>query len=195
MIDILTNSTTSAAALTLPFDWSVVRTGRAGESAWHDYSNPCVAAGHHVQALEIRALKLDDSLCTAVILSLFCDRRADADVILPHNQTDRRGWCGDEFATPATDAPRDESDTWGSHLWLCYVSKSSVDMLERARFAAWESLQWMVRTDVASRVDVIATWTGTGDECLALRPRIYQGESDRPVYDVLWGTTLRRAVA
>lgn len=195
MIDILTTSTTSAAALALPFDWSVVRTGRASNGAWHDYSNPCVAAGHHVEALEVRALELDDSLCTAVILSLFCDRRADADVILPHNQTDRRGWCGDEFATPSIGAPRDESDEWGSHLWLCYVSKSSVDMLERARFAAWESLQWMVRTDVASRVDVIAAWAGTADERLTLRPRIYQGESDRPVYDVLWGTTLRRAAA
>ncbi|WP_069353850.1 phage GP46 family protein [Burkholderia cenocepacia] len=195
MIDILTTSSTSTAAHALPFDWSVVRTRHVSNSAWHDYSNPCVTAGHHVEALEVRALELDDSLCTAVILSLFCDRRADADTILPHNQTDRRGWCGDEFAAPSSDAPRDESDEWGSHLWLCYVSKSSADVLERARFAAWESLQWMVRTDVASRVDVTATWTGAADERLALRPRIYQGESDRPVYDVLWGTTLRRAAA
>ncbi|CAJ6322276.1 phage GP46 family protein [Burkholderia pseudomallei] len=195
MIDIRTISTTSAAVLALPFDWSVVRTGRASNGAWHDYSNPCVAVGHHVEPLEVLALELDDSLCTAVILSLFTDRRAGPDVTLPHNQRDRRGWCGDEFAMPAGDAPRDESDEWGSHLWLCYVTKSSVDMLERARFAAWESLQWMVRTDVASRVDVTATWAGSGDERLALRPRIFQGNPDRPVYDVLWGTSLRRADA
>ncbi|WP_322037192.1 phage GP46 family protein [Burkholderia cepacia] len=172
-----------------------MRTGRASYGAWHDYSNPCIEVGHYVAPLEVCALELDDSLCTAVILSLFCDRRADADAILPHNQTDRRGWCGDEFVTPSTGAPRDEYDAWGSHLWLCYVAKSSVDVLERARFAAWESLQWMVRTEAASRVDVIASWTGAGDDRLALRPRIYQGNPDRPVYDVLWGTTIRRAVA
>ena len=194
MIDILTTSRASVDT-GIPFDWSVVRSGRTTKGAWHDFSNPCIAVGHYADLLEVRALELDDGLCTAVILSLFCDRRADDDTVLPQNQTDRRGWCGDEFAMPAAEAPRDETDAWGSHLWLCYVTKSTVDMLERARFAAWESLQWMVRSDVASQVDVVAQWTGATSERLALRPRIFQGNAERPVYDVLWGTSLRRAAA
>ncbi|MCG5260374.1 phage tail protein [Cupriavidus gilardii] len=196
MIDILTTSAVPTTSLGVPFDWSVVPAGRTSNAAWHDYSNPCSAAGHFAEALEIRALELDDSLCTAVILSLFCDRRAGPDVTLPLNQTDRRGWCGDEFVgTADSDAPRDLVDQWGSHLWLCYITKANVDELERARFAAWEALQWMVRTGAASRVDVEAVWTGPAEDRLAVRPQIWQADSARPVYDVLWATTLRRAVA
>jgi phage gp46-like protein len=193
MIDILTTTSTTGAGLGIPFDWSVIPAGRAASAAWHDYSDPCRAAGHNVEALEVRALELDDSLCTAVVLSLFCDRRAGADVVLPVNQTDRRGWCGDEFFGSAdADVPRDTVDQWGSHLWLCYITKTTVDVLERARFAAWEALQWMVRAGVAERVDVDAVWTGPAEDRLALRPQVWQGGSAQPVYDVLWGTTIRR---
>ncbi|MCO8324282.1 phage GP46 family protein [Burkholderia cenocepacia] len=191
MIDILTTARASADT-GIPFDWSVIAAGRVNGAAWHDFTNPCAAPAHFIEVLEVRALEMDDSLCTAVILSLFSDRRADADTILPHNQTDRRGWCGDEFVNASTDAPRDVTDQWGSHLWLCYVTKSTVDVLERARFAAYESLQWMLRTEIASRLEVDASWTGENADRLALRPRIWQSDSTRPVYDVLWGTTLRK---
>jgi len=193
MSDILTTSAASTAALSLPFDWSVVPAGPVKSVTWHDYSNPCVAPAARVEALEIRALALDDGLCTAVVLSMFCDRRADDDVTLPLNQTDRRGWCGDEFMGDVdTDAPIDASDAWGSHLWLCYVSKSVVPVLERARFAVQESLQWMVKSGVVDRLVVDAEWTGPVSDRLAVRPQLWRGDSIKPIYDVLWGTTLRR---
>ena len=55
MIDILTTSAASANALALPFDWSVVPASRAGNVAWHDYTNPCLAPGHFAEVLEVFA--------------------------------------------------------------------------------------------------------------------------------------------
>jgi phage gp46-like protein len=81
------------------------------------------------------------------------------------------------------------SDAWGSGLWLVYIGKVTGDVLEHARFAAQESLDWLVRDGIASRVTVTAQWVG---DRLAVRPSIYQPERVQPVYDVLWGTSVSR---
>jgi phage gp46-like protein len=194
MIDIRTAPSAADNPLYLPFDWRMLPVP-AG-SGWTDEADPfsVITAGVDVEILQ--AVELDDTLHTAVIISLFTDRRADDDTVLPVNQTDRRGWCGDEFMTPASaNAAIDKSESWGSHLWLCYVTKSVVDVLERARFAAWEALQWLVRDGIADRIVVEASWSGADSNRLALRPRIFEAGNLKPVYDVLWGTTVRKVPA
>lgn len=185
MIDIRT-ATPKSNPLSLPFDWQLGLAAAASSFSYLSFDNPCIVAAPMAVVLKEYVLECDDTLHTAVILSLFIDRRAGRDVRLPHNQTDRRGWCGDEFVSP--------SDAWGSDLWQCYVTKSTVDIEERARFAAWESLQWMVRTNMAQKIIVETSWTGESNDRLAIRPQIWRSTTNgRPDYDVLWGTTLRRS--
>lgn len=180
MIDIKTSPTINPA---FPFDWSLTQTAKR-DFVRHYHGNPCAAVESKTIARQEKVICMDDSLHTAVIHSLFTDRRAGRDVTLPLGQSDRRGWCGDEYF--------DGHGEYGSHLWLIYTTKSTTDIQERARFAAVEALSWMVATQLASRVDVITSWAT--DERLAINPRIWRSNDNvRPDYDVLWGTTIRRS--
>ena len=144
----------------VPFDW---RLAVAGGRSWlgTDYGDGSTApVALEPELLTMYAMELEDSLVTAVVISLFSDRRAGVDDVLPLNVTDRRGWVGEEFVGQA--ATGDDTDAWGSLLWLLLVSKATVDVLERARFAAEQSLRWMVRDGIADRVVVTAEWEGGG---------------------------------
>lgn len=147
------------------------------------------AVTHSAEVLAVHALALEDTLQTAILISLFTDRRAGADDTLPLNVQQRRGWVGDEFVSPG--------DAWGSLLWLAHSGKQLDQVAEQARFWAAESLAWMVRDGVASRVDVTVAWVVTTSgtaERLALRPQMYQPDTASPVYDVVWGTTIARGL-
>lgn len=95
-------------------------------------------------------LAQDDGLQSAVVLSLFTDRRADEDDVLPDG-SDRRGWWGDSVADQA-------GDQIGSRLWLLRREKASDQTLQRARQYAAEALRWMVDDGVVKRVDVAAEY-------------------------------------
>lgn len=75
----------------------------------------------------------DDSLTTAVLLSLFTDRRADVADRLPDDSGDRRGWWGDSYR------PR----PIGSRLWLLAREKTIDSVLTRAEDYAREALGWL----------------------------------------------------
>lgn len=94
-------------------------------------------------------LAADDGLETAVIISLFTDRRAEADDALPDGGDDRRGWWGDAYA----EAP---GDLIGSRLWLLSREKLLPEALRKAKEYAEEALAWMVADGVAERVVVAA---------------------------------------
>lgn len=132
------------------------------------------------------ALALEETLQTAIVISLFTDARAGQDDQLPRGQTDKRGWCGEEFIAP-------DAAPWGSKLWLL-PAKAMPDVLERARFAAQEALAWLITAGLAQRVSVEVEWHGNSaaNQRLALRVAIYRGEQIKPVYDVLWGTSIAR---
>jgi phage gp46-like protein len=192
MFDIATrpySSVSQAATLAVPFDWRLVTPAPVADYPYTDYSYPDGVPQAAVERLATYALELEDGLQTAIIISLFTDARADRDAVLPLRQTDRRGWVGDEFMP---DSQGTRADLWGSALWLVYISKVTPDVLERARFAALESLDWLVRDGIASRVEVTAQWAGPRNDQLALRVGIYKPDQIAPVYDVLWGTSLRR---
>ena len=101
-------------------------------------------------------LASDRGLTTAVVLSLFADRRAEADDVPPSGDArDRRGWWADQFAAV-------EGDRLGSRLWMLDRSKGTNETLLRAKQYATEALAWMVTDKVASSVDVSVTMAGTG---------------------------------
>jgi phage gp46-like protein len=106
----------------------------------------------------------DDSLRTAVILSLFLDRRARDDDRLPDGSTDRRGWWADTVApmTEATLAIRDGAvsvrrpDQIGSRLWLLSRELQVEEVVRRAHDYAVEALTWLIEDGYAVKVDVRA---------------------------------------
>lgn len=127
-------------------------------------------------------LTTDAGLRTAVIISLFTDRRARADDRLPQAGSDRRGWWGDVVA-------RDSADRIGSRLWLLSREKQTDQVVARAREYALEALAWMLTDRVASAVDVTAEVAGPG--VLALSVFITRPSGpDRLRFDFVWqGTT------
>jgi phage gp46-like protein len=89
----------------------------------------------------------DEGLRTAVLLSLFVDRRAEDDDPLPGSDDDRRGWWADEFSDV-------EGDRIGSRLWLLDRAKRTADVVPRTEELAREALAWMIEDRVAASVDV-----------------------------------------
>lgn len=100
-------------------------------------------------------LATEAGLKTAVILSLFTDRRARPDDRLPQEGADRRGWWGDV-------AGRDADDEIGSRLWLLSREKQTAQVVAKAREYALEALAWMLRDRVAVSIEVEAEITRPG---------------------------------
>ena len=92
----------------------------------------------------------DDGLESSVIISLFTDRRANADDVIPDGSKDLRGWWGDDFADV-------KNDKIGSRLWLLSREKQLRIVLVRAQQYAEESLKWLIDDGVAESVEVVAT--------------------------------------
>jgi phage gp46-like protein len=105
-------------------------------------------------AIAAPGLAEDDGLETAVLLSLFTDRRAEPDEAPPDGSDDRRGWWADAYASTGGDAGA--TDRVGSRLWLLARSKGTAHVLALARSYAEEALAWLVRDGVAWRVEVSA---------------------------------------
>lgn len=98
-------------------------------------------------------LSTDQGITTAVLLSLFTDRRAEPDDQPPSGDArDRRGWWADQFAEI-------EGDRIGSRLWLLDRSKRSNETLLRAKEYVREALAWMVEDRVVASVDVVVEAT------------------------------------
>ena len=81
---------------------------------------------------------------TALMISLFTDRRANDDDDLPSKDSNRRGWWGDAFM----------SRRIGSRLWLLSRSKKINSVVVRAKEYATEAVKWMIEDKVAESVTV-----------------------------------------
>lgn len=138
------------------------------------------------------ALAADDGLETAVVLSLFTDRRAEADDELPAGATDRRGWWGDAIP-PVVDGAAVDGDRIGSRLWLLSREKQTAETLNRARGYAAEALAWLVADGIAERVDVAAEWVRTGVLGLAVTIARPAGEEVELRYATAWQAMEERA--
>jgi phage gp46-like protein len=97
----------------------------------------------------------DDGLQTAVILSLFTDRRAKDDDILPGGDSDKRGWWGDAF-------PFSPDDKIGSRRWLLSREKQLSSVLRRVKDYDEEALKWLVDDGIALSVTVTANIVSNG---------------------------------
>lgn len=96
-------------------------------------------------------LATDKGLITAMILSLFTDRRAEKDDVPPSGDPrDRRGWWGDQFLPVA-------GDKCGSRLWLLDRSVLNNETLLKAKQYVLEAWQWMIDDGVVQSIPVTVT--------------------------------------
>lgn len=97
-------------------------------------------------------LKRDAGLESAIIISLFTDKREEDITLLPDNTGYRRGWWGDT-----------EEFKIGSKLWLLYRSSATPDVPAKIEQYVKDALQWMIDDgvvkDVFTTVEIISTYT------------------------------------
>ncbi|HYW57670.1 MAG TPA: phage GP46 family protein [Polaromonas sp.] len=99
-------------------------------------------------------LMMGNDLSTAIMISLFTDRRADEDDVIPDG-TDPRGWWADAL----------DGERIGSRLWLLERSRSLPEVFARAKEYAEEALQWLLDDGVAAKVAVTAEGV-RGTDCI-----------------------------
>lgn len=92
----------------------------------------------------------DAGLQTSILRSLFEDRRAQPDDILPAADGDLRGWCMDEFSAVL-------GDLIGSRLWLLDRSTRREDIARRSEEFVREALAWALADKVTDEIDVAIT--------------------------------------
>jgi len=127
------------------------------------------------------SLATDAGLGSAIIVSLFTDRRAEPDDDLPAESADRRGWWGDV-------APAVEGDLIGSRLWELRRSKRTRAVLVQAREFAEEALAWLVEDKIAASVTVVTEVFGAAGIAIGVvitRP----GGPGRQRFDFVWEPT------
>ena len=111
-----------------------------------------IEAGRSDYAVVNGSLESDADLQTAVIISLFTDRRAELDDILPDARGSLRGWWGDAMA------PR----RIGSRLWLLSREKQLQEVVNRAQEYTEEALAWMTEDGIAQQITVVAEIVRSG---------------------------------
>lgn len=130
-------------------------------------------------AIEGGDLVLEEGLQTAAVISLFSDRRARPDDVLPADDGDRRGWVGDAW-------PRVDGDQIGSRLWLLNREKDIPETLRRAREYARESLAWLIEDGIGASLDVQASVPMRGVLRLELTVNRRDGSALNHQFDTLW---------
>ena len=121
----------------------------------------------------------DGGLRTAVIFSLFTDREAQPDDVIPDGSSNRRGHWGDIY--------NEAGEKIGSRLWLLSREKETDAVLRRAEDYADEALQHFVVDGVASEITSVAEWQGDGR--MALSTTIKKG--DETLFDDVFNLSLR----
>ncbi|WP_137860804.1 phage GP46 family protein [Variovorax sp. 3P27G3] len=104
-----------------------------------------------------------NELSTAVFISLFTDRRANEDDVLPDG-TDPRGWWADAM----------EGQRIGSRLWLLERARNLPEVMHLAEEYALEALAWLIEDRVAKKVTATAAAVGGCKNVLALTVQIFK---------------------
>ena len=138
---------------------------------WQDLSADCAISGAD--------LLRDDGLQTAVILSLFLDRRAREDDVIPDGTGNRRGWWADTALPSISNGAQGNYDSHGSRLWLLHREKQMPEVLRRAKDYAQEGLAWLIEDKVARKVDVVATNPQDGWLVLDITVTLHNGGLER----------------
>lgn len=130
----------------------------------------------------------EDGLSTAVIMSLFTDRRAEDDDILD-DQDDKRGWWGDRLENEGEDI--ESFHQIGSRLWIIERASTTNANLQKAKIFIEEALEWLVEDGVAESVDVVVERQGRPETAiLSFSVTIYKsdGTTEALTFDDVWNS-------
>lgn len=123
-------------------------------------------------------LELEAGLKTAVIVSLFTDKRISpleawtADASL-------RGWYGDALNEI-------EGDLWGSKLWLLDRGKQTQETLTLAEEYTKDALAWMIEDGVAASIECEPSFSASGFILLKITITKPDGASLDYTFDYAW---------
>jgi phage gp46-like protein len=133
-------------------------------------------------------LAMDDTLDTAVLISLLTDRQADPGDTLPPGNTDPRGWWGDTaFVQSQGDNPL---DLIGSKLWLRLGLLTQATLNQMAQDVL-QALNWMIEDGVAQSVTCRPVQTGIGSAALPITiARSVGGQTANTSYNAVWNATM-----
>jgi phage gp46-like protein len=132
-------------------------------------------------------LARDDGLESAVLLSLFTDRRAVPSQLSPGDDaSDLRGYWGD--IVPAV-----EGDQHGSLLWTLGRAKQTRETLQRAREYCEQALAWLIEDRVTHTVTVEAEYIGRGLMGIAIQIVRPDGARVEYRYDYEWAAQAAKA--
>jgi len=126
--------------------------------------------------LENGDLVADGGLETAIIISLFTDRRVTQEQ-LPEFQTSRKGWWGDLL-------PVVDGDQIGSRIWTLNRSKITNETLRLHEDYAREALQHLVEDGVADRIEIEANYNDAFH--LILDIGIIRPENQNTRFNIIW---------
>ncbi len=121
------------------------------------------------------------TLQDAVFMSLFSDRRAGQDDVLPDTVGDRPyrgGWVFDAYS--------DSGDLFGSRLWLLYGQPITGVTPRKVEEYALEALQWLVDVGAAARVDAVSERIGMDAVSLVVTVSKKDGTQEVTRFDDLW---------
>ena len=129
-------------------------------------------------AMEKNDLSLDDALKSAVVISLFTDRRVSLDE-LPEGDRDRRGWWAD--------ALNEDDDHIGSKLWTLKREKITPEILDRFKHFCEEALQWLINDRIAESVVVFVERSGLAQISIGIEIKRPQNDRIKYRYSLIWG--------
>lgn len=105
-------------------------------------------------------LVADGGLATAVLISLFTDRRISTEELL-HGETDKRGWWAREI---------------GSRLWLLQRSKTSSGVPPKAHAYIKEALEWLLEDQIVERIEINVEWINRTRGWLGFQIRVHPAD-------------------
>lgn len=90
-------------------------------------------------------LALVNNFDTALQMSVYCERRADASEVLPSDQ--RRGWWGNTVA-------KQVGFEIGSKIWILYQSRITQNVINKIQIYAQQATSWLVEGGYLDKIDI-----------------------------------------
>lgn len=128
----------------------------------------------------------EPGLETAVLISLYTDRRARDDDPVSDEETNKRGWWGDLVS------PEEVEDQIGSRKWIFWErGKTTEQVMEDVKEADYEALQWLIDDGIASEIIITIERDGIeGNDRLEELIEIIKPDGESFTYntkfDALW---------
>ena len=116
---------------------------------------------------------------TAVIMSIFTWRRANADDELPEGEISRQGWWADTYAN----VPNDKI---GSRIWLARRRKMTQSTETFIYDCIDECLKWMIEDQIAVKIEIETERQGLSTLALKIIIHESSGAVTALQYSLIW---------